>query len=117
MSIEVRNFKNGETIRYSLALLNGSIKFTNGRRNINFIFVKNIKTRSLAGFWPVNNDVFKAFVDLELGRNEFILSLNPDDNKSDLHFVLNFLPPKKQKNFVRPVYVICRDHHGCFQVV
>ena len=116
MSIEVLNFKNGGTITYSLVLLNGVVNCLNGEKNASVVFIKKAENKSIIGIWPLNNDAFKAFLELEEGKNEFLLSLSREDTNSNTQFSLTYLVPKNQVHFIRPVYIVCHDDDGRFQV-
>lgn len=117
MSIEVINFKNGDTINYSLALLNGVVNYCNGEVDSGVLFVNKYKSNLLVSIWPLNNDQFKAFVELEEGENKFVLSLTQDDSVLNTYFSINYVIPKVQSYFIRPVYIICHDDDGRFQVI
>ena len=110
--ISVENVSEGERLSYSLPLLIGSVKQHISHHN--FIFVK--QNGKLINTWPVCNGRFKIFVNLQPGENEFFLSLVHNETSDvDLKISLIYDAPR-YSHFVRPVYIICSDHSGRFQV-
>lgn len=101
--ILVKNFNEGETVFYSLALIRGfaplscSSIIIRGRKNLN--------TQ-----WPIINGEFRILVELSRGINELELEAGRAKTKFTL-----IHEPRDTRLRVTPVYVICSGHDGYFQ--
>lgn len=102
--ILVKNFNQGETVSYSLALIRGlapvscSYIIIRGRKNVNVE-------------WPIVNGEFRVLVELARGVNELELEAGGTKTKFTL-----IHEPRTTRLRVTPVYVICSGHNGYFQV-
>ena len=106
MPICVHNLCSGDEVTYSLPILVGEVQPfspTQGTR----ILVEN-GNRAIS--WPVVNGRFKALVELVPGGNCIKLQCSDDL----LVFMLELRIPNFS-NFVRPIYIKCRDDVGDFQ--
>lgn len=107
MGIIIENCSDNEEINHSLVMLQGKI---------NCIFHINDKIKVLnqnngiQHSWPVRNNLFKLFIQLDLGINKLILKCR----NYSLNFSLTYIP-MKNKRYIRLVYLKCKDSDGRFQ--
>lgn len=106
--IHLQNIKEFETISYSLARIIGTV--IPKPLSPTLVKLKNI-TRTSTIQVPVVNGAFKAYVILKPGENHLEFHI---EERQVLKLRLNYEIPTRDQ-FVRVVYIKCRDHDGSFQ--
>jgi len=107
MPLYIHNLRSGDVLTYSLPILVGDVRPS---AVDTVILVHNKHSNSTATSWPVIDSKFKLLVDLLPGENELELCCANDVTVFTLHLISS-----KLTNFVRPIYICCRDDAGEFQ--
>uniref|UniRef100_A0A1B6D7B1 Uncharacterized protein n=1 Tax=Clastoptera arizonana TaxID=38151 RepID=A0A1B6D7B1_9HEMI len=107
--IVIDNLLKDETVYFSILLVKGHINRTNNfTENQNDIIT--VENSSQYSSWPIINKTFKCLVELKIGFNNITFQHNQD--KIDLQITYK---PRISPFSVTPLYIICKDHNGCFQ--
>jgi hypothetical protein len=106
-SLRIRNFENGETIRYPVALLLGTIE-DKSETTVSIVNYWDDGCSSMAGI--AHRGRFKALVELQPGKNELALSVG----KAKLSWTLNYRP-QTNPYLVRMVYFTDKSGKTDFQ--
>ncbi|KAH0567513.1 putative zinc metalloproteinase YIL108W [Cotesia glomerata] len=109
-SIVIKNLSDGETVTYSLVLIQGQAPSCCTKINIRSQQHHNLKS-GLVTEWPIIAGEFRILVDLARGINKLQLE-TANGIKKQLTLIHE---PKKSRLRVTPIYVICAGHDGYFQ--
>lgn len=109
--IHLTNIINNEIFSYSTILIKGFIDFIDVESKLILQHYSDKGKQLVESYWMVFQNKFKIIIELKIGENFLIFKLANET----LHVKL-FYKQRATNYTVCPVYVICADHDGSFQV-
>lgn len=110
--IRLTNIIDNEIFSYSTVLIKGCIDVIDVESNLILKHYSNSGKQLAESRWAVYKNKFKVIIELKIGDNSLVFKFGSEV----LHLKLVY--KQRITNFtVCPVYVICADHDGRFQVM
>lgn len=110
--IRLTNIIDNEIFSYSTVLIKGCIDVIGVESNLILKHYSNNGKQLAESRWAVFKNKFKVIIELKIGDNSLVFKFGSEV----LHLKLVY--KQRTTNFtVCPVYVICADHDGRFQVI
>lgn len=110
--IHLTNITNNEIFTYSTILIKGFIDFVDIDSKLVLKHYSNNGKQLVESIWSVYKNQFKIIIELKIGDNILVFKFANEV----LHTKLIY--KQRTTNYtVCPVYVICADHDGRFQVI
>lgn len=109
--IHLTNIVNNEIFSYSTILIKGFIDIINIESKLILQHYSNNGKQLAESYWMVYKNKFKIIIELKIGENVLVFKLGNET----LHVKL-FYKQRTTNYIVCPIYVICADHDGRFQV-
>lgn len=110
--IHLTNIENDEVFTYSTILIKGFIDFDDVDSNLTLKHYSNNGKQLAESRWAVYKSQFKVMIELKIGDNSLVFKFGDEIVRTKL--VYN---KRITEYTVCPVYVICADHDGRFQVI
>lgn len=110
--IRLNNTSNDETFTYPTVLIKGSVDSEAGSSDLLVLKHYSNNGKQLAETrWPVHRNRFKVIIELKIGENALVFK------SADQVLHVKLVYKQRITDYtVCPVYVICADHDGRFQV-
>lgn len=110
--IHLSNIENNETLTYSTILIKGFVDVIDMESNLILKHYSNNGKQLAESRWMVYKNKFKVIIELKIGENILVFKFANEILRLKLLY-----KPRATNYTVCPVYVICADHDGRFQVM
>lgn len=109
--IRLTNIENNEIFTYSTILIKGFIDVVDVESNLIVKHYSNNGKQLAETHWTVYKNQFKAIVELKMGDNTLVFKF-----ANEVLYIKLIYKQRTTSYTVCPVYVVCADHDGKFQV-